>query len=144
VEEEALSVILLVVRRVVKEENPAAASAVEAKEAVGHPSLVELGLPKSYPLGVVDSALEEVERLTDVWMDREGVAVVSELVGAALDSTGVDSSVSEGTVVWDVSTPAAVPLVVSRYSEVEIPGLPSEVSALRVMVCLITSEVVEM
>lgn len=70
--------------------------------------------------------------------------VVSELAGAALDSTGVDSSVPEGAVVWDVSTPAAAPLVVSRYSEVEIPGLLSEVSATGVIVCLITSEVAEM
>lgn len=65
-DEEAVSVILLVVRRVVNEEKPAAASAVEAKEAVGHPSLVKLGLPKSYPLGAVDSASEEVEGLSGV------------------------------------------------------------------------------
>jgi len=46
VEVEAASLTLLVVR-VVKEEKPVAASALESKEKVGQPLFAELGEPKS-------------------------------------------------------------------------------------------------
>lgn len=47
VEVEVVSVALLVVTRVVKEEKPVAASALESTEKVGQPSSAELGAPKS-------------------------------------------------------------------------------------------------